>query len=304
MLPVDHSREVRCHAVCVADIYRTAAGRDRVRSWCVDQLDGWTTPHERTTIATTAGETHLVSAGAGELTVLYVPGTTLNAATSLSLITAIAAANRVVVADVPGQPGLSAGMRPSGNRLVAYGRWVDEIVAHLQADRLVLTGHSLGAAITLAADTSGVAGLLLLDPAGLIRLRVSPSVLAATLPWLWRPTPARSARLLQHMHAPGWQPSATHIEWMTLAARHTRSTLAPSPLPASSLRRWLARPRAVLTGELDCFLPVGPLRTAVRETLGTDVQVLQGAGHLTPEERARAIVDAVVPLVGPGGARP
>jgi pimeloyl-ACP methyl ester carboxylesterase len=286
----------------VADLYRTAAGRDHVRAWCSDQLDGWTTPHDRTIIATTAGETHLLSAGAGELTVLFVPGTALNAATSLSLVTALAGAHRVVVADVPGQPGLSAGMRPRGNRLSAYGRWVDEIVAHLQADRLVLAGHSLGAAITLAADTSGVAGLLLLDPAGLIRLRVSPSVLAATLPWLVRPTPSSSARLLRQLHGPGWQPSATHIEWMTLVARHSRSTLAPRGLPASSLRRWQAFPRTVLSGELDCFLPVGSLRKAVREKLATDLQVLQGAGHLTPEERADEIVQAVLPLVRP--ARP
>jgi len=288
----------------VADLYRTAAGHDLVRSWCIDQLDRWATPHDRTTIDTTAGETHLVSAGAGDLTVLYVPGTTLNAATSLTLVTTLAAAHRVVVADVPGQPGLSVGVRPTGNRLVAYGRWADEIVGHLRADRLILAGHSLGAAIALAAGTPGVAGLLLLDPAGLVRLRVSPSVLSATLPWLVRPTPARTARLLGHLHAPGWQPSATHIEWMTLAARHTRSTLAPPPLPASSLRRWQAVPRAVLSGEMDCFLPVGSLRTAVREQLATDLQVLLGAGHLTPEEQAEAIVEAVVPIAGPGAAHP
>jgi pimeloyl-ACP methyl ester carboxylesterase len=288
----------------VADLYRTAAGHDQLRLWCVDQLDRWTTPHDRTTIGTTAGETHLVSAGAGDLTVLYVPGTTFNAATSLSLVAALAMAHRVVVADVPGQPGLSTGMRPTGNQLLAYGRWVDEVVAHLQANRLVLAGHSLGAAIALAADTSGVAGILLLDPAGLIRLRVPPSVMGATLTWLVRPTPARSARLLRHLHAPGWQPSATHIEWMTLAARHTRSTLAPKPLPTSSLRRWQAIPRAVLTGELDCFLPVGPLRTTVRDKLAADVRILQGAGHLTPEERAEAIVDAVAPFAGLGPTHP
>lgn len=288
----------------MADIYRTAAGRDRVRSWCVDQLDHWTTPHDRTTIDTAAGETHLVSAGAGDLTVLYLPGTTLNAAASLTLVTAFAAAHRVVVADVPGQPGLSTGMRPSGNRLVAYGRWVDELLARLRADRLVLAGHSLGAAIALAAGTPGVAGLLLLDPAGLVRLRVSPSVLSATLPWLVRPTPARSARLLRHLHAPGGQPSPTHIEWMTLAARSTRTSLAPPPWPASSLRRWQAVPRTVLSGELDCFLPVGSLRTAVREKLDTDLQVLHGAGHLAPEERAGAIVEAVTPFAGPEHAHP
>jgi pimeloyl-ACP methyl ester carboxylesterase len=277
----------------VTDLYRTAAGHEFVRAWCVDQLDRWTTPHDRTTVATSAGETHLVDAGAGEVTVLYVPGTTLNAATSLSLVAALSAGHRVVVADVPGQPGLSGATRPRGNRLLAYGLWVDEIVAHLRTDRLVLVGHSLGAAIALAAGTPGVAGLVLLDPAGLIRLRVSPSVLAATLPWLVRPTPARSARLLRQLHAPGAQPSATQIEWMTLAARHSRSSLAPPPLPASSVRRWQAVPRAVLTGEGDCFLPVAGLRRAVRAELASELQVLEGAGHLTPDERPETIAEAI-----------
>jgi len=279
----------------VADLYRTAAGHERVRSWCIDQFDRWTTPHERTTVATTVGETHLLSVGAGEPTVLYLPGTTFNAATSLSLAAALAAAHRVVVADVPGQPGLSAATRPDGS--LGYGLWVDEVVAHLQPDRVVLAGHSLGAAIALAAGTPGVAGLLLLDPAGLVRLRVSPPVLAATLPWVLRPTPTRSARLLRKMHGPGREPSSTHVEWMTLAARHTRSSLAPRPLPASALRRWQAIPRAVLTGERDCFLPPRRLRAAVRDELGVDLQVLPRAGHLTPQECPDAIVDALEALL-------
>src|SRR4051794_28513345 len=122
----------------VANLYRTAAGHDRVRSWCVERLDGWGTTHDRTTIDTAAGETHLVSAGAGDPTVLYVPGTTFNAATSLSLIAGLAAAHRVVAADVPGQPGLSAATRPSGKHVLAYGLWVDEVVAHLHAQRVIL----------------------------------------------------------------------------------------------------------------------------------------------------------------------
>ena len=105
------------------------------------------------------------------------------------------------------------------------------------ADRLVLVGHSLGAAAALAADPAGVQGLLLLDPAGLTRLRVRPGTLAATLPWLLRPTPARSARLLAHMHAEGRAPSPQHFEWMTLVARNVRTSLAPSPLPGAVLDR-------------------------------------------------------------------
>jgi pimeloyl-ACP methyl ester carboxylesterase len=278
-----------------AQLYRTSQGHEAIRSWSTARLDGWAVPHERRTVASVLGETSLVTAGDGPATVLYLPGTNFNAATSLAVVEALAARLRVVVADLPGQPGLSAGRRPP--ELLAYGAWIDEIATGLAVDRLVLAGHSLGAAAALTADPAGVQGLLLLDPAGLIRLRVGPGTLGATLPWLMRPTPARSARLLGRMHAPGRSPSPAHVEWMTLVAQHCRSSLAPSPLPPAVLDRWRDTPRAVLCGDHDCFLPVPPLAAAVRAKLGVDLEVVAEAGHLTPEDQPQRIAAEVSALV-------
>jgi pimeloyl-ACP methyl ester carboxylesterase len=258
-------------------------------------------PHERECVVTALGNTHLLSAGTGETTVLYLPGTNFSAATSRPVVTALAGNFRVVVADVPGQPGLSSGERPRGDRMRAYGAWVDGLVAHLSAATLVLAGHSLGAAVALSADPSGVAGLVLADPAGLVRLRVTPGLLVDTIPWLLRPTPARSARLLQRMHAADRRPSTADAEWMTLVARHTRSTLAPSPLPTSVVGRWRAVPHLVLSGARDCFLPVRSLRSAIHEKLGSELTVISGAGHLAVEEQPEALVSAVA-AVRAGGA--
>ncbi|MDX2681692.1 hypothetical protein [Streptomyces soliscabiei] len=44
---------------------------------------------------------------------------------------------------------------------------------------------------------------MLLSSAGLVRLLVPPAVVAATVPWLARPTVARTARVLRRMVAPG-----------------------------------------------------------------------------------------------------
>jgi pimeloyl-ACP methyl ester carboxylesterase len=284
--------------VGVAELYRTAAGRLEVRLWCEDRLDRWTTPHVRRVIPTSAGETHLLEAGAGELTVLYLPGTNFNAATSLPLVTALAQHHRVVVADLPGQPGLSDGTRPPGDRLAAYGSWADQVVDEVRGSRLVLVGHSLGAAVALAATPGAADGLLLVDPAGLIRLRVGVSTLRATLAWWARPTPARSARLLDHMHAAGHHASELHVEWMTLVARHTRTAGAPGPLPADCIQRWRKVPRTVLCGAQDCFLPVRPLEQAVRDRLGVELRVLDDAGHLATEDQPGAILAAVADLTG------
>jgi hypothetical protein len=150
-------------------LYRSASSHREIRAWCERRLTRWDTPHQRAVVPTALGRTHLLGAGHGDTTVLYLAGTNFNAATSLPLLTALASEHRVVAADVPGQPGLSASTRPAGDRMTSYGAWVGELVEHLGTDRLVLMGHSLGAAIALAAQPAGVAGLVLVDPAGLIR---------------------------------------------------------------------------------------------------------------------------------------
>ncbi|WP_176710075.1 alpha/beta fold hydrolase [Streptomyces sp. Wb2n-11] len=101
----------------------------------------------------------------------------------------------------------------------------------------VVVGHSLGGAIALACDVPQLTGRVLVSPAGLTRLRVTGRVLAATLPWLARPTEARSATLLRQMHGSGRAPSAGLITWMTLLARSCRSSLAPAPLPGGTPAR-------------------------------------------------------------------
>ncbi|MGY2002094.1 alpha/beta fold hydrolase [Blastococcus sp. SYSU DS1024] len=278
-------------------MYRSDDARQEITAWCERRLTRWDTPHQRAVVDTALGGTHLLSAGRGDTTVLYLPGTNFNAATSLPLLAALAAEHRVVAADVPGQPGLSDGARPAGDRMAAYGTWTGELVEHLRAERLVLVGHSLGAAIALAAEPAGVTGLVLVSPAGLVGLRVGAPVLAATLPWLLRPTPPRSASLLRHLHAATRRPADDAVEWMSLVARCTRTAGAPGPLPAATVQRWRATPRRVLSGEEDCFLPVPRLRAAVRAQLDTGVQTLPGVGHLAPDEQPEEVVAAVTSLV-------
>ncbi|MFB6930630.1 alpha/beta fold hydrolase [Streptomyces noursei] len=71
------------------------------------------------------------------------------------------------------------------------------------------------------------------------------------------------------------------MNWMTLVARHSRSSGAPgtATLPARSI------PRLVLTGEHDVFLPPRRLGPAVHAALGAELGVISEAGHLLVEER-------------------
>ncbi|MDK1474587.1 alpha/beta hydrolase [Streptomyces sp. 549] len=284
-------------------VYRSAAARRDVEKWCTDRLAAWPVAHRTTAVATGAGRTHVVTAGEdatpGRDTprVVVVPGTNFNAATSLPLVTALAARWPTCVVDVPGQPGLSAAERPRRHRQAWYGRWLQDVVEGIGPGPTVVVGHSLGGAIALACDAPQLVGRVLVSPAGLARLRLTGGVLAATLPWLTRPTGVRSAALLRHLHGPGRQPSDELVTWMTLLSRSCRSSLAPAPLPRSVLARSRRVPNVVATGEHDVFLPPSRLASPTSRGLGVAVRTIPGAGHLVVEERPEAIVDLVRTLL-------
>jgi pimeloyl-ACP methyl ester carboxylesterase len=267
----------------VDSIYRSTAGKELIRRWCLDQLTAWPVPHELKTVTAKGTQTHVVLAGSGATTVVFVPGTNFNAAASLPLATALVAAGyRVLLVDVPGQPGLSSGEHGlSRGRLSWYGAWLSEVVEKLSSEPVAVMGHSFGAAIALSSNSPRIDRLVLVSPGGLTRLRLTPAVLAASAAWYLRPAPAHSARLLRAMLAPGHTPREELVNWMTLVARHSRSSGAPgaAALPTRSI------PRLVVTGEHDVFLPPRRLGPAARGTLGAELGVVSEAGHLVVEER-------------------
>lgn len=282
----------------MADLYRSPDGERRVRDWCARRLDSWDVPHDRVTVETSLGDTHLVTAGAGDTVCVFLPGTNFNAATTLGFLEALARRCTVVAADLPGQPGLSSSTRPRPEA-EGYGAWVGEVLDVVRErhrpTRLVVVAHSRGAAVALAGPTS-VDALALVAPAGLVGVRMSRSILRTALPWMVRPTDPRSASLLRLMSG-STAPDPALVAWMTLAARDTRSTGAPGPLPGHVLDRWRDRPVTVLVGEHDCFFPVERLRGPAESRLGAAVDVLDGLGHLAVEEAPERVVDRL-PLLG------
>ena len=283
------------------NIYRSESARQTLTDWCRRRLDGWDVEHTREVLDTALGPTHVVVAGQVEPTVVILPGTNFNAATSTAIARRLAARHRTVVVDLPGQPGLSAAQRPERDRLRRYGSWVDELLPSLADAQVVLLGHSLGAAVALAATpTDRIAGLLLLDPAGFIRARLTGRLLASTLPWIIRPNPRTSERMLRYMSAPAHTPSRELIDWLTIIIRCAHTSVAPGPMPAELIHRWQSTPRVVATGEHDRFFPPERLRGPVRDRLDSDTVVLAGAGHLTPQEHPD---DVVALLAGLARAR-
>ncbi|HET9516771.1 MAG TPA: alpha/beta hydrolase [Actinoplanes sp.] len=282
-------------AAAPRSIYRTDAGRDRIRRWCTDQLDGWAVPHRRLTVATSLGDTCVISAGPVAPTVVLLPGTNFCAATLLALTAVLAQRWSVLAVDLPGQPGLSTGTRPEGG-LPAYGRWLAEVLAEAAETPAIVVGHSVGGGIALASDSPRITGRVLVAPAGLVRLRVTPALFAATVPWLLHPTYHNSGRLLRRMHPPGHRPTATLGSWLTQVSRHCRSSTAPVPLPAETIRRVRDTPLIVAAGAHDPFLPPRRLRPATRRELGIDVFALPEYGHLVLDEALGTVAALVADL--------
>ncbi|KGN42231.1 alpha/beta fold hydrolase [Knoellia aerolata] len=285
----------------MSDLYRSPAHARQVREWCRRRLGVWDVPHDTDHVETSLGRTHLTWAGApGDVVCLYLPGTNVNAAVSTTVLTELSGRFRVVCADLPGQPGLSAAGRPP-DEVAGYGRWTGEVVRHVRhrhpRARLVLMGHSRGAAAALSVDPPDVDALVLVSPAGLARVRLTPLVLRRSTAWLLRPSPARSRRLVDLMAGasgdPGLEPM---VDWMTVVARCTRTTGAPGPLPSDVLDRWRGRPVRILAGALDVFFrPARLAEAAVR--IGARLDVVEDAGHLLVDQRPDLVATAVTELV-------
>jgi pimeloyl-ACP methyl ester carboxylesterase len=280
-------------------VYKNPGGESAVRQWCSQALARADFALTRATADTSVGRVELTSAGTGRTRVVLVPGTGFNAAVALPWLRALSAHWATTVVDLPGQPGLSDPRRPRQDRLAWYGRALDEVLAVMDVDGVVLVGNSLGAAVALAAGSPRITARALVSPAGFIRLSVDPGLAWASAVWLVRPTTDHTRRMLRLFVAPGAEPPATEVEWMTLMAGCCRTTLAPPPLPAELLARRAQRPCVVGVGEHDRFLPPRRLAPAVRRTMNLDVRVFPGAGHLTTSADLDEVVSLVAEVADP-----
>ncbi|MFH0901380.1 MAG: alpha/beta hydrolase [Pseudomonadota bacterium] len=284
-------------------IYRRTDSHRVLSCWCNERLDKWPVNHQRKRIDTRLGETHVLEAGAGRPVVL-LPGTNLCAATSLRFAGMLTERFRVLTPDLPGQPGLSAEHRPRGGAL-AYGQWLTEVLRATNAGEAVIVGHSLGGAIALAgaaaAEREGgmpLAGLVLVDPAGLVKLSVRWSTIVPAILWLFHPGQRSARRLLAMMEASGFEPTSALVEWMELVARHVRTSFAPATVSDAVLAR-IHIPIEVVSGVQDCFLPPVRLEAGVRRLSSARFTVVEGAGHLLIEEMPEQVIAAIDRILEP-----
>jgi pimeloyl-ACP methyl ester carboxylesterase len=257
-----------------------------------------------TTVPCSLGSTRVFTAPGGPGTpVLVLPGSVLSTATLLDTVRVLSEERPVLIADPPGQPGLSDGARPLVERLSAYGGWLDEVLPRVTDRPVLVLGHGVGAAVALSATPGPlVAGLLLVNPGGLTPATGGTALGAALVRWRFHPGARTSSTLLRALCGPGAaEPrDATMLEWTTLVGRSCRAlnALPPRPLRAEAFRRWKGTPVSVATGSHDPFFSPDLLHSPSLLFLDASVHTVRGAGHLALRERPDQVRDLLRGLPG------
>ncbi|MBR8745050.1 alpha/beta fold hydrolase [Nocardiopsis sp. MG754419] len=280
-----------------ARVYRSENAERSVHAWCHKALSQWPELGPLPPVETRLGPTQAFRGLGGPGTpVLVLSGTNFNAATTVPAARALAADRPVLLVDPPGQPGLSCGRRNAGARIETYGAWLDELLPRITDRPVIVLGHSRGAAIALSSTPNPlVAGLLLLNPAGLTAAGVSSESMRATLPWMIHPNEQTSTRLIEFLSGPstdtGCAEHRSEAEWLTLVSRHCRTNYTPTPLYGESFRAWADTPVSVATGSHDPFFSPARLHGPARRFLDTEVRTIEGAGHLSLYEQPEKVAE-------------
>ncbi|WP_017575028.1 alpha/beta fold hydrolase [Nocardiopsis kunsanensis] len=280
-----------------ARVYRSENAERSVHAWCHEALNQWPELGPLPPIETRLGRTQAFSAAGGPGTpVLVLSGTNFNAAATVPAARVLSEDRPVHLVDLPGQPGLSCGRRSVGDRADSYAAWMDELLPQITDRPVIILGHSRGAAITLASAPSPlVAGVVLVNPAGLTAAGLSSGAMKATLSWRMHPNEHTSERLVEFLSGRGPDPEraecTSETEWLTLVARHCRTGSTPSPLNAESFHAWAGHRVVVATGSHDPFFSPARLHGPARRFLDTDVRVIEDTGHLSLYERPDRVAE-------------
>lgn len=268
-----------------------------MRSWCEMELVSCPgmRPLPELTADGRSTRVHVLEGGSGT-PVLVLSGAILNSATLTGFARLVAEDRTVILADMPGQPGLSSSRRVFGQRPGSYGLWLDALLPQITDRPVILMGHALGAVAALSSLPSPlVERMLLVNPAGLADPLFSLERRIATGAWRLSPSERTSARLLETLCAPH-QTGPGHgahplQEWMTLMGRHCRTVPVPGMLRGEEFSDWHGVPVTVATGSHDRVFSPSLLHGAARRLLDAKVHLIEGAGHLAPYEEPERVRD-------------
>ncbi len=157
-------------------VFKSVEGRRAVLAKYDEVLSRWPEPKSIRDVPTRHGRTRVVLSGPeGAPPVVLLHGSASNAVSWLGEVEVLSRTFRVVAPDLPGEPGYSEEIRFSLAG-PASEEWLDDVLAGLDLDRILLVGMSLGGWMALryaSRRPRRVERLALLCPAGAAPARAS-----------------------------------------------------------------------------------------------------------------------------------
>ncbi len=265
------------------------------------------------------GSIHVVDHGEGPAVVL-VHGVTLTSDIWLNQFEDLASTHRVIAIDQRGHGRSTAGA--GGYALTRMADDLLEVLDHLQADQVVLVGHSMGGMVSLTAATTRperftarVAGMVLVStssgPVPTGGRRVPEPLTSGVVSVIGRqlarseargngilPTSARAADVAVRAVF-GREPSAADVDF----TRRVVAPMSPSALAAcigaiaahdvSTRLAGISVPATVVVGTRDPLTPPFHARRLAQGIAEAELVVLPGCGHMPMLERRSQVSEVI-----------
>jgi pimeloyl-ACP methyl ester carboxylesterase len=270
----------------MAQFYRSEVGAQEVLARYREWLSQWPVPSESLRAPTHLGETFVVVCGRADAPPLVLlHGSASNASMWLGDVATWAPHFCVLAVDVPGEPGLSAAVRPALDS-DAHARWLSDVLAHLGIARASFVGISLGGWLALDFATrqpARVAQLALLCPGGVGRQRTGFIFRALPLVLLggWG---RRRLNALMAGPALARDPALTsspYASFMELVFRHFVPRRERLPVFDDASLRRLSMPLLAILGAHDAILDSADTRRRLEACVPrAEVAWLPEGGHL------------------------
>ncbi len=273
--------------------------------WYEDALTRFTVPITRHFVETCCGRTHVLTSGeptAPPLVLLH--GINVNAIGWRQQFGLLAGHFHLIAPDVIGCSGLSAPTRPAYTD-DGHTRWLLDVLNNFNIARAGIVASSAGGwnALKLAVlHPQRVAGLVLINPLGIMRLRYPLDffrhpLMCAAIGELGRrvmPTRAAARRLVRASASRGVLLDADTVEMAYLLLRYFRRRPPPPALRAHELKRVRA-PLTLLVGERDPYLNARRLvRVAQRHMPQVEAHLFAEGGHDLHNDRAQEVADIIL----------
>ena len=282
------------------------AGLESALNLRLDQA-GLTATHRY--VHTPVGRVHVLLGGAGESTLLFVPGLGASAGDFPELLAQLARHHRVLAIDLPGS-GLSDAVRFKGHPGRPWNQVISAVADQLGIAEFDLVGHSLGGLAVggfAIAHQKKVRRLVLLSPLGLSRripLHWNLALIPGSMDLLAFSRRLAFTRPGAHISLSGDDlyprllgtrfGSGSDLNLVARLLQPLRLRTESELLPALGL---LSARVLVIWGTEDRQLPLRDGAPQLSYYPGIRLEVLQGAGHLFPatqaETTARLITDFI-----------